>query len=33
MTTPTHVSTSGGLNSAAFIENVREPGSRQRGVV
>jgi hypothetical protein len=24
--------TSGGLISAAFIENVREPGSRQRGV-
>ena len=32
MTTPTHITTSGGLISAAFIENVREPGSRQRGV-
>ena len=31
-TSPTHVTTSGGLISAAFIENVREPGSRQRGV-
>jgi len=28
----THITTSGGLISAAFIENVREPGSRQRGV-
>ena len=32
MPTPTHITTSGGLISAAFIENVREPGSRQRGV-
>ncbi len=32
MTTPTHITTSGGLISAAFIENIREPGSRQRGV-
>mgnify|MGYP001050958418 CR=1 FL=1 len=32
MTTPTHITTSGGLISAAFVENVREPGSRQRGV-
>ncbi len=32
MTTRTHIHTSGGLISAAFIENVREPGSRQRGV-
>jgi len=31
-TSPTHITTSGGLISAAFIENVREPGSRQRGV-
>ena len=31
MSTPTHITTSGGLISAAFIENVREPGSRQRG--
>ena len=29
----THISTSGGLISAAFLENVREAGSRQRGVV
>jgi len=28
----THITTSGGLISAAFIENIREPGSRQRGV-
>ena len=28
----THITTSGGLMSAAFIENVRELGSRQRGV-
>jgi hypothetical protein len=28
----THITTSGGLISAAFIENVREVGSRQRGV-
>lgn len=27
-----HITTSGGLISAAFIENVRQPGSRQRGV-
>jgi len=27
MTTPTHITTSGGLISAAFIENIREPGS------
>jgi hypothetical protein len=32
MTTLTHITTSGGLISAAFIENVREPDSRQRGV-
>jgi hypothetical protein len=32
MPTPTHIHTSGGVISAAFIENVREPGSRQRGV-
>jgi len=32
VTTPTHITTSGGLISAAFVENVREPGSRQRGV-
>ncbi len=32
MSTPTHITTSGGLISAAFIENVREHGSRQRGV-
>jgi len=32
MPTSTHITTSGGLISAAFIENVREPGSRQRGV-
>ena len=31
MTTPTHITTSGGLISAAFIENVRGPVSRQRG--
>lgn len=31
MTTATHITTFGGLISAAFIENVREPGSRQRG--
>jgi hypothetical protein len=30
MTTPTHITTSGGLISAAFIENIRKPGSRQR---
>jgi hypothetical protein len=28
----THITTSGGLISAAFIENVRQPASRQRGV-
>jgi len=32
MATPTHITTSDGLISAAFIENVRAPGSRQRGV-
>ena len=32
MTTPTHITTSGGLISAAFIDNIREPSSRQRGV-
>ena len=32
MSTLTHTTTSGGLISAAFIENVRQPGSRQRGV-
>ena len=32
MTPHTHISTSGGLISAAFVENVREPGSRQIGV-
>ena len=32
MSTPTHITTSGGLISAAFIENIREPRSRQRGV-
>ena len=32
MSNSTHISTSGGLISAAFIENVREPGSRQSGV-
>ena len=30
MTTPTHITTSGGLISAAFIKNVREPGFRLR---
>ncbi len=30
--TITHITTSGGLISAAFIESIREPGSRQRGV-
>ena len=30
--TLTHITTSGGLISAAFIENVREVGSRQRGI-
>jgi hypothetical protein len=28
----THITASGGLISAAFIENIRQPGSRQRGV-
>ena len=28
----THIHTSGGLISAAFIENMRELGSRQRGI-
>ena len=32
MSTSSHITTSGGLTSAAFIENVRETGSRQRGV-
>ena len=32
VTTSTHITTSGGLISAAFVENIREPGSRQRGV-
>jgi len=32
MSVLTHITTSGGLISAASIENVREPGSRQRGV-
>ncbi len=32
MTALTHITTSGGLISAAFIENVREAGSRQRRV-
>jgi hypothetical protein len=34
MSTPayTHIHTSGGLISAASIENIHEPGSRQRGV-
>jgi hypothetical protein len=32
MTASTHISTSGGLISSAFIENIREPGSRQGGV-
>lgn len=32
MSTPTHITTSGGLISTAFIKNVREPDSRQRGV-
>ncbi len=27
----THITTSSGLISAAFIENIREPCSRQRG--
>jgi hypothetical protein len=33
MTIPTtHITTSGGLISAAFIENIRELGTRQRGI-
>ena len=32
MATTTHIPPSGGLISAAFIEKVREPGSRQPGV-
>ena len=32
MPTPTHITTSGGLISTAFIKNAREPDSRQRGV-
>ncbi|NLE99982.1 MAG: SAM-dependent DNA methyltransferase, partial [Anaerolineales bacterium] len=28
----THITSSGGLISAAFIESIREPGSRQRGI-
>jgi hypothetical protein len=28
----THVATSGGLIFAAFIENVRQPGSRSAGL-
>jgi hypothetical protein len=32
MNTPTHIHSSGGLISAAFVENVRELGSRLRGV-
>jgi|GEM_PF-4208373 hypothetical protein len=32
MSSPTHITTSGGLISAAFIENIRQAGSRQRGV-
>ncbi len=28
----THITTSGGLISAAFIRNIREPGSRRRGI-
>ena len=27
----THITTSDGLISAAFIKNIRKPGSRQRG--
>ena len=29
---PTHITPSGGLISAAFIESIRGPGARQRGV-
>lgn len=32
MTASTHITTSGGLISAAFLENIREAGSRQPGV-
>ena len=32
MTTNTHITTSGGLISAAFIENIRELGGRQPGI-
>ena len=28
----THITTSGGLISAAFVENIRELGTRQRGI-
>jgi hypothetical protein len=31
VTTLTHITTSGGLISTAFIENVREPGTFQHG--
>ena len=30
--TPTHISTSGGMISVAFVENIRELGIRQSGV-
>ena len=32
MTTPSHITPSGGLTSAVFIENIRELGTRQRGI-
>jgi len=32
MTQSTRITTSGGLISAAFIENIRELGARQRGI-
>ena len=32
MTTQTHITPSSGLISAASIENIREPGSRQSGL-
>ena len=32
MTASSHISTSGGLISAAFKENIRELGTRQRGI-
>ena len=32
MATSTHITTSGGLISTAFIENIRELGTRQRGI-